>query len=199
MLCAHFFFWSGLQQLYLFINTNATGPVAVHFKLLFQKQWCKAETWDLSQPAPWGLPDIPQPWGFTASAGHPLWQRDFALTSQAHNWSTKQNLPGSSPSSLDGLRHWWWQRTTYVTPAALPKGPLAPELWGCWGQCRKGSSHREPRVCWWFGLGVQPVGTFPHPSPGLSQHKCPLPNPIKMEAQAKHTEKTLRFAIAPQR
>ena len=36
--CVCSFFRSGLQQFYLFINTKATGPLAVHFKLLFQKQ-----------------------------------------------------------------------------------------------------------------------------------------------------------------
>jgi len=35
---ARSFLQSGLQQLHLFINTKATGPFAVHFKLLFQKQ-----------------------------------------------------------------------------------------------------------------------------------------------------------------
>lgn len=46
------FFWSGLQQLYLLINTKATGTLAVHFKLLFQNQWSEAETWDLSHQHP---------------------------------------------------------------------------------------------------------------------------------------------------
>lgn len=50
--CVDTFFWSGLQQLYLFINTKATGTLAVHFKLLFQNQWSEAETWDLSHQHP---------------------------------------------------------------------------------------------------------------------------------------------------
>lgn len=46
--CVDTFSWSGLQQLYLFMNTKVIGTLAVHFKLLFQNQWSEAETWDLS-------------------------------------------------------------------------------------------------------------------------------------------------------
>lgn len=63
------FFQSGLQQLYLFINTKATDPLA----LLFKKLWSEASP-RVSQEA------------------HPLWQRDFPLISQGHNWSPKSRL-----------------------------------------------------------------------------------------------------------
>lgn len=92
--CMHSFFWSELQQLDLFIDTKATGPLAVHFKLLFQKQWFEAETWDSSQPAPWGLS-----WPYRVSPQAPLTCSGSGCP-QGQKCSTKHNLLGSSPPSL---------------------------------------------------------------------------------------------------
>lgn len=158
----------------------------MRFKLLIQKQWSEAETWDLSQPAPWGLPDHPRSWVFTANTTHAL---------SVHRGTTgARNVTCWAAPTFP-----WWLVPLVITKtyvAALPKGPLAPGLWGYSGQCRKGRWGSESRGSQTFVLGVQLISTFPHPSLRLSQHNCPTLSKWRHKA---NTQKPQRFAITSQR
>lgn len=135
----------------------------------------------LVPPASWGLLALPCPWSFTASAPHqPVSRtllslhRDTAGSWNAACWA----VPPPHP-------------LTACATAALHGVPLSLGLWD-W---RKGTWGKEPRGCQRFRLGVQ-LWTFPHPSPGLPQHNCPT---LSKWRPKPNTEKSLRFAKAPQR
>lgn len=134
MLCRCF---SGMgYNKYLFINTTATGPLAVHFKLLFQNHWSEAETWDLSHQHPGDSWLSPVP-GVSCKCCSLLCQQDLALTSQGHMqswimdpWIMKCSLLAVLPPCP----------LTACAIAMLHGVSLTPGLWG-W---RKGSWARSP-------------------------------------------------------
>lgn len=103
--CVDTFFGSGLQLLYLFINTKATGTLPVHFKLLFQNKWSEAEIWDLSHQHPgdsWlpPVPGVPQQVLLTALSAGPC--SHFTGTQLDHEM---QPAGSALSSSLDSLCH----------------------------------------------------------------------------------------------
>lgn len=134
---------SGLQQLYLFINTKAKDPLA----LLFKKLWSEAS------------PRVSQQARLTRSGRGTLLSLHRGTT-EAQNaaWCLLGNHPPLSMAVPS------MSTKTYVAPATLPKGSLGSGLWGCWGRRRKGSWGRKPRSCWRFGFGVRLIGTFLYPS-----------------------------------
>lgn len=171
---------------YLFINTKTTGPLAVHFKLLFQNHWSEAETWDLSHQHPG---DSWLSLEFHASAAHCSVSRTL-LSLHRDTCNHGSWIHGSWNAAC-------WQCSLPVPWQLVPLQCFmeSPSPQGCGAEGRGAEPEAQGLSEVWVRCPAV-IDTFPHPSPGLPQHNGLTLSKWRHEP---NTEKSLRFAEVPHR